>query len=560
MNTFKNEIADFLARAAALPPADALALIETPPDAALGDYAVPCFKLAKAMRKAPAQIAADLAKGFSPTERVVAAEAAGPYVNFRLRKTPFFAEALAAPAEALADGAGETIVIDFSSPNIAKHLAYHHLPSTVIGHSLTRIFRHLGYRVVGINHLGDWGTTHGKLVAAYKRWGAGIDLSADGVTKLNELYVRFNREGDEAEGREWFRKMEEGDPEALALWRTFREVSLREFQEVYDLLGIRFDVIKGESEFTAAMEPVIERVKAAGLATLSDGALVVDLSDLPGEVPPFFLRKSDGATSYATRDLAAAIERYEEYGFARGLYVVDRGQALHFRQLFEVLRRMGFAWASRLQHVEFGVVLFEGSKTGTRKGNVVLLREVLSESIERVRAIIAEKNPALAGKEDVARTVGIGAVVFAYLSSRRGKDFDFVWENVTNLDGHTGPYVQYTYARCASILRRAGEAGAPDLALLTLPEEWALARLVADFPDRVRAAGREAEPCFVAQYLLSLSEAFSRYYNLGNEDPSRKVLASEPALAAARLSLVAGVRKVLAAGLSLLGIEAPEEM
>jgi arginyl-tRNA synthetase len=559
MNPFLADIADHLSRAAPIPKEEAEGLIEVPPDASFGDYGVPCFRLAKALRRSPAQIAATIAQSFVPTEHVTGAIATGPYVNFRVDRPRFFAAALANPAGRSEEGTGKTVVIDFSSPNIAKHLAYHHLLSTVVGWSLVRIFRHLGYRTVGINHLGDWGTTHGKLIAAFKRWGEGLDLLVDGVTKLNELYVRYNREGDDAEAREWFRRMEAGDEEALSLWRRFREVSLAEFQQIYDLLGVEFDEIRGESAFTGAMEGVIERLTGAGLTTISEGALVVDLSDLG--IPPFFLRKADGATVYATRDLAAAIQRYETHGFTRALYVVDRGQSLHFRQLFEVLRRMKFPWADRLEHIPFGVVLFGGEKTGARKGNVVLLKEVLAEAIARVREIIDAKNPDLADRDRVARDVGIGAVVFAYLSASRNRDVDFVWERVTSFDGHTGPYVQYTHARAASILRKAGAAtGAADFALLTLDEEWAVVRLVAALPERISAAAREAEPCLVAQHLLALCEAFSRYYNLGNEDPARKVLAADPALAAARLALVAGVREALGAGLSLLGMNAPEEM
>jgi arginyl-tRNA synthetase len=563
MNSFVRDIARFLATASTLTEEDAAGLVETPPDSALGDYAVPCFPLAKALRKAPAAIATEIAAAFRPTSHVLSAEAAGPYVNFRVDRTAFLTEVLKSPAAPETRGEGKTIVLDYASPNIAKHLAYHHLRSTCIGFSLKRIFTHLGYETVGINHLGDWGTTHGKLIAAYRHWGRDLDLDTDGVTKLNALYVRFNEEGDEDEGREWFRRLEAGDEEALSLWRRFREISLAEHQEVFDLLGVTFDRVQGESDFVDRLEPTIEKLVAAGLAEISDGALVVRFDD--DEMPPLFLRKADGATVYATRDLAAALHRWETWHFARCLYVVDIGQSLHFRQLFATLARLDLPFVDRMEHIRFGLVRFGGKKTGSRKGNVVLLREVLEEAIRRIRDLIEEKNPDLPDRDEVARAVGVGAIIFADLSTRRVKDIDFTWEEVTNFDGHTGPYVQYTHARCASILRRASEA-APDAdsdadpALLTYDDEWMVGRLLARFPERVRTAARDAEPSVVAHYLLDLCEAFSRYYNLGNQDPEMKVLAPDPAVAAARLRLVAGVRDVLARGLWLLGMEAPEAM
>lgn len=559
MNPFREDIVRFLVAETPLTEAEAAPLLEIPPDPKLGDFAVPCFALAKLLRKGPPQIAKDLAAAFAPTDLVTGVVAAGPYLNFSVDRARFAADVLADPAAPQEDGAGKTIVLDYAAPNIAKHLAYHHLRSTCIGYSLKRIFDHLGFRTVGINHLGDWGTTHGKLIAAWRRWGEGVDLTEDGVSKLNELYVRFNREGDEEEGREWFRKLEEGDPEATALWERFREISLEEFQQVFDRLGVTFDVVKGESEFVRDADAAIAKVEEKGLATVSDGALVVPFPDT--DEPPFFLRKADGATVYATRDLAAGLERYEKYRFDRCLYVVDRGQSLHLKQLFRVLSMMGNDWADRMEHVSFGVILFGGKKTGSRKGNVVLLREVLDEAVARIGKVIEEKNPDLEDPGAVARDVGVGAIVFADLATRRVKDVEFEWEDVLNFEGHTGPYVQYTHARCASILRRAGGAPAgADLSLLALPEEWEVVKLLGGYPDRVRMAARDAEPSAVAQYLLTLSETFSRYYNLGNQDPAMKVLAPDEAVAAARLTLTEGVRAVLASGLALLGIRAPEAM
>jgi arginyl-tRNA synthetase len=561
MDSFKQDIVDFLVKETSLPPAGAAEIIETPPDTSRGDLAVPCFKLAQLLRNKPAAIAESLAAAFVPTRLVESVQATGSYLNFRLSRVPFLTEVLGGPATPVTDGHGKTIVLDYGSPNISKHLAYHHLRTLSIGHSLKRIFDHLGFTTVSINHLGDWGTTHGKLLAAFKQWGEGIDLSEDGVTKLNQLYVRFNEEGKKEDGQDWFRRLEAGDAEARALWERFREVSLAEFAEVFSLLGVTFDVMKGESHYAGLAEDAIARVEAAGLAQVSEGALVVMLTDL--EMDPFFLRKSDGATVYGTRDLAAVFDRYETYRFDRCIYVVDMGQSLYFKQFFAVLHKMGLPFADRLEHVSFGVVRFGGKKTGTRTGNVVLLREVVEEAIERVRAVIAEKNPDLPDKEAVARAVGVGALLFSDLSAKRVKDVEFVWEDVLTFEGHTGPYLQYTHARCASILRKAETdvtAGAADLSLLTHAEEWELAKLLALFTERVRIAGRDAEPSTIAQYLLQLAETFSRYYNLGNENPELKVLAPDAQVRAARIRLIKGVREVLATGLHLLGMETPEEM
>ncbi len=544
-----------------------------PPRPELGDFAVGCFPAAKPLRKSPAAIAAEVAAGFTPGPLLQSATAAGPFVNFRADRRAGFAHLFAAALDAADDrslvpadlGADQTICIDYSSPNISKHLAYHHIRSTVIGHALANLYRALGYRVIGINHLGDWGTTHGMLLAAYHRWGAPEPLT---VTALNDLYVRF-REGMksdpelEREGRAWFKKLEDGDPEARRLWQHFRDVSWAEFQQVYDQLGIRFEEVRGESEYEDAMQPVIDLLDERGLTEVSEGALVVSLEE--EKLPPLLLRKQDGATLYSTRDLAAAIYRWDHYQFSRSLYVVDRGQAVHFKQLFRVLEKAGFEWATRCAHVPFGLVRIGGKKTGTRTGNVVLLREVLAEAEQRSRDRIREANPEMDEPtlDETARRVGIGAVVFANLMSQREKDVDFDWEDILSVQGDSGPYVQYAHARCAAILRKAAAiAPAPgvDPAPLVHDAEWALARKLLDLGEVVARAADANDPHLVSRYLLDLCATFSHWYTAGNQDPSLRVLCDDPATAAARVTLVATVKEALRNGLALLGLQAPDAM
>ena len=568
------------ARAAAQAVADALdadpslLAVTTPPRPELGDFAVGCFPLARALRQPPPALAARAAAAFSPGAHLSEATAAGPFVNFRANRGALYRELFEA---ALGEGgprlvptsvgAGKTICVDFSSPNISKHLAYHHIRSTVIGHTLVNLHRALGYRVVGINHLGDWGTTHGQLLAAYETWGADEPLT---VTVLNDLYVRFHKAAAEdpalaEEGRAWFRRLEEGDPVARQRWQTFRDVSWAEFEEVYRELGIAFDEVKGESEFEKDMPAVLELLEKKGLSSVSEGALVVPLDDL--NVPPLLLRKKDGATLYGTRDLAAAIYRWDSYHFDRSLYVVDRGQSLHFKQLFATLARAGFDWAERCQHVPFGLVRIGGKKTGTRSGRVVLLKEVLAEAAERSRERVREKNSDMdeATLARTARVVGVGAVVFANLVSQREKDVDFEWEDVLATDGDTGPYVQYAHARCSSVLAKAGgvapgELAGADPAPLEGDPEWAVARALSDLPDVVARAAETCEPHLVSRYLLELCATYSRWYTSGNQDAAARVLSDDPAVRRARLALLAATREALRVGLGLLGLDAPDAM
>jgi len=541
--------------------------VTTPPRPELGDFAITVFPAAKKLGEPPPAIAARIAAGFTPTGVLAAATATGPFVNFRADRSAAFRWVLDAT---LSDGAlvpqrgaGKVVCIDYSSPNISKHLAYHHIRSTVIGHALAEIHRALGYRVIGINHLGDWGTTHGMLLAAYAKWPPSGSLD---ITALNDLYVRFREAMKEdaaleSEARAWFKRLEGGEPEARRLWQLFKDVSWAEFEAIYDRLGIRFDEVRGESAYEAEMPGVIELLARQGLSSESQGALVVEI---PGEKTPLLLRTGDGTTLYATRDLAAAIYRWETYHFDRSLYVVDRGQALHFKQLFAVLALAGFEWASRCEHVTFGLVRLGGKKTGTRSGNVVLLKEVFAEAEERVRAILCEKNPDLSAAEldALVPPVGVGAVVFANLAPQRERDVDFDMAKVTALDGDTGPYLQYSHARCASILRKAGETPSLDAPVdrLTHPAEWTVARRLLDFGDIVARAAVGCEPHVLAHYLLDLAGEFSRWYTTGNEDPALRVLCEDADTRRARLALTAAVKAALARGLGLLGLRAPDRM
>ena len=569
------------ARAAATCAGEALGVdpselpVTTPPKPEMGDYAVGCFPAARALGQPPPALAARVAGAFRPTPLLAEARAAGPFVNFRADRSALyrhvFRTSLGESASPIATsvGAGRTICIDFSSPNISKHLAYHHIRSTVIGHALGNLYRALGYRVIGINHLGDWGTTHGQLIAAFKKWPPPPDEPLT-ISLLNHLYVKFNEEmeADPAladEGRAWFARLEQGDPEARAIWQRFRDVSWTEFEVVYRELGIQFEEVKGESEFEADIPEVLDLLAKLGLTAVSQGALVVPLDDL--NIPPLLLRKQDGATLYGTRDLAAAMYRMRAYDFERSLYVVDRGQGLHFKQLFAVLARMGFDWAARCAHVPFGLIRIGGKKTRSRAGSIVLLKDVLREAADRSRERVREENPEMNAEqlERTARAVGIGAVVFANLVSQREKDVDFEWEDVLSTKGDSGPYVQYAHARCSSVLAKGSvssvaELAESDPAPLTSDLEWALARTLTDYADAVVKAAESNEPHFVSRYLLDLVAVYSRWYTAGNTDTSLRVLVDDPAARRARLALLASTRRVLADGLGLLGIEAPDAM
>ena len=543
--------------------------VEAPPRPELGDLAVGCFAIAKARKQNPAEVARAIAAAFQPTGLLASATATGPFVNFRADRGATYRWLIDGalrgrliPGEL---GAGKTICIDYGSPNISKHLAYHHIRGTTIGHALAQTFRALGYRVVGINFLGDWGTTHGMLLAAWARWGPVAPLD---VTALNALYVRFRAamKDDpalEQEGRAWFKRLEDGDPQARELWQRFRDVSWTEFQSVYDILGIEYDEVRGESAYEPDMPRIFEALAAQGLSTESQGALVVELAD---EKTPILLRTRDGTTLYATRDVAAAEYRWANYHFTRSLYVVDRGQALHFRQLFKLLGRMGHEWAGRCEHVQYGLVKIDNQKSATRLGNVVLMRDVFTIAETMVRTVIAENNPEMppALVSEVARQVGIGAIVFANLAPQRDKDIDFDIEHAVSLDGDSGPYLQYSHARCASIARKAGggvtSLDGIDTDRLAHDAEWAVARRLLEFPDAVVRSSEACEPHVIAHYLLQLAADFSRWYTAGNGDAALRVLCDDAATRRARLALVAAVQATLRDGLGMLGIAAPDQM
>ncbi len=550
--------------------------LESPRDPALGDVAFPCFVLAKERKQPPPALAAELAAKLAQEFDDIAVVATGPYLNFRVARPRLAREVLGAVEAAGAryggssDGAGKTIVIDYSSPNIAKPMHVGHIRSTILGASLVRIFRHLGYRVVGVNHIGDWGAQFGGLVVALRRWKAEVDLERDPVMGLLDLYQRskealksdepFQREAVEA-----YQELESGrEGEVRELWRWVTEVSLRGFNATYKRLGIEHDYVRGESWYEPLLASTLERVKAAGVTEISEGALVVMLGEVDKglKATPCLLQQSNGTTLYATRDLAALFSRWEEFAFERCLYVVGGEQKLHFRQLKAVLQRMNEAWAARVEHVDFGMLIGPGRvKIASRKrGEVLVLDDLIDECVEEAAKVIEEKNPSLSTKAQVAEQVGIGALVFNDLKRERIKDVIFDKREFLAFEGDTGPYLQYTHARLASILRKALASGdaalgaEPDFAALENAGEILLR--IARLGDVARAAAAKAEPSELSQYALSLAREVSTWLT----QPENRVLGSEPRAGAARLALVLAAKTTLGIGLSLLGMAAPEEM
>ena len=563
---FKNYIAEKLAGMTGLDKGTILGAVETPPEQKLGDLAFPCFVLAKTLRKAPPLIAKELSEQFGADEYVDRAEAAGGYLNFFFRRAAFSKMVLDAVKEkgdrygASETGRGKRVLVEYSSPNIAKPFHIGHLFSTAVGNSLARIYEYLGYETVKLNHLGDWGTQFGKLISAYKRWGDRSVIEKDPINELLKIYVKFHEEAEkhpelEEEARDYFKKLEEGDEETTALWQYFRDVSLVEFKRVYDQLGVSFDSYAGESFYSDKMQEVVDILSEKGLLTESDGAQVVDLSDQ--NMPPCIILKSDGATIYATRDIAAALYRHRTYDFYKNIYVVGTPQALHFKQIFAVMQKAGWDWAKDCVHVGFGLVKFPDKKLSTRHGDVVFLEDVLNESVQKTLEIIKESNPDLPNKEEVAEKVGIGAILYTFLKSSREKDIVFSWDSMLDFDGESAPYVQYTYARGRSILRRAGEVREEiDYSKITSDDEYALVTKLAAFGTAVSDAAEKNEPFYINRYVTTLARTFNKFYT------SCPILKSDvdPDTKAARLALVSATTRVIKNALLLLGIETVEEM
>ena len=539
-----------------------LNLLEQPKSSDLGDIAFPAFSLAKVERKAPQAIAADIVEKIDTThfDKVVAT---GPYVNFFLNKAEISGQVISEIIKEGADygqqneGKGGNVTIDLSSPNIAKPFSVGHLRSTVIGDALSNIFRKMGYNTIKINHLGDWGKQFGLLMVAYKKWGSKEAVEANPIDELLQLYVRINAEieNDPAlddEGRLWFKKLEDGDPEATELWQWFRDESLVEFNRIYELLGVEFDSLNGEAFYNDKMDEGIKILEEKGLLEESKGASIVNLDDV--NLPPAMIKKSDGATLYITRDIATAMYRARTYNFVKSIYVVGQEQSNHFRQLKAVLKKMGFDWSDDMTHVDFGLVTKNRQKLSTRKGNIILLEPTLQEAISRAKSQIEDKNPELENKEAVAHAVGVGAVKFYDLKTDRRNGYDFDLESMVSFEGETGPYIQYAYARIQSILRKADFT--PDANAdyrLSDAESWEIIKLLQDFGRVVKRAADNYEPSLISKYAISLAQAFNKYYahtRILDESPERD----------SRLALSYSTALVLKEALRLLGVDAPEKM
>lgn len=550
-----------------VPAEEIAAAVTVPPDRSMGDYALPCFKFAKAMRKSPVRIAEDLAAGFPADHVIESATAVNGYLNFKVNRKGLTEDTLKEIAEkgsaygSAKTGNGKTICIDYSSINVAKPFHIGHLSTTVIGAALYRIFGFLGYKVVGINHLGDYGTQFGKLIYAYKAWGTKEGVEKGGVKELTRLYVKYHKEAEknpamDDEARRYFKLIEQGDEECNELFNRFKEITLKEVSRIYDELDVRFDSYAGESFYNDKMQPVIDELEEKGLLKTSEGAKIVDLSDYG--MPPCLILRSDGASLYATRDLAAACYRKATYDFDKCLYVVAYQQNLHFRQIFKVLELMGKPWAKDLIHVAYGMVSLldeNGNQVAmsTRNGTVVLLEDVLNKCHEKCLEVIEKKNPDLEGKEEIARQVGTGAVIFAALSNSKIKDIAFSYDKILNFDGETGPYVQYTAARIKSVLRKAGKSGGYTINEIN-EDEYALISALAAFPETVAAAADKLEPFFITRYAIELSSLYNKFYF------EHKILGSEENAKNFRIALSEATLTVLTNALTLLGIKTPERM
>jgi arginyl-tRNA synthetase len=561
MQCLKNKIASILSLSCGIDGGELAVMLEYPSDPNLGDISLPCFKLSRALRKAPPQIAASLAAGFT-CEGIGRVQTIGGYLNFFIDNKYLGETVLNKIIEqgerygSSDKGAGKTVVLDYSSPNVAKPFHIGHLGTTVIGHSLRKLHEFAGYKCIGINHLGDWGTQFGKLIVAYRKWGSHEEIETGGIDALVALYVRFHEEAGhdtslEDDARAEFVKLEHGDEENTVLWKWFIEISIAEYKKTYKQLEIEFDSYCGESFYTDKMPAQIEKLRQMGLLKIDNGASIVDLE--PYNMPPCLILKKDGSTLYPTRDIAAAVYRKQTYNFDQAIYVTSAGQNLHFAQWFKVVGLMGYDWADKLVHVPYGTVSIDGLKLSTRTGNVILLRDLFGTAIDKVREIINEKNPNLPNKEETAEAVGVGAIVFHYLSGSRVKDINFVIEDALSFDGNTGPYAQYTYARTCSVLEKAGKYG--DGGKITTDEEYSVLKTLSLYPERAETALRDYEPSVITRYILDVCAVFNRFYH---ECPI--ISANDEEVRSFRIRLTAAVKNVLGSAFGLICMKKTEKI
>ena len=573
MIDFKKEIAEIIAKnLEGLTEDEIKSMIEIPQDQSMGDYAFPCFRLAKTMRKAPNLIATELAEKLQGEQLFSKVSPVNAYVNTFVSREEMIKSTVSEVLEEKENfgrsdiGGNKKVIVEFSSPNIAKPFHIGHIRSTVIGNSLSKIYDALGYDVFKINHLGDYGTQFGKMICAYRRWGNREDVINSPIKTLLGYYTKFHVEVEEHpeledEARAIFTKLEQGSKEEVELWQWFREESLKEFQRVYDMLGIEFDSYNGESFYSDKMPRFEKELSDKGLLHESNGAQVVDLEEY--KLGTALIKKSDGSSLYITRDIAAAVYRKENYDFYKNIYVVATQQNLHFQQLFKIIELMGYDWANQCVHVPFGMVRLEEGTMSTRHGRVVFLEDVLNGAIEKTREIIEEKNPNIENLEEITSQVGIGAVVFNELSNNRIKDYTFKWDQILNFDGETGPYVQYTHARCASLLRKAGEdivakAQDPknvDFALLAKSDSaYELTKLIYAFPGVVEQAGEKYEPSIITRHIIDIAQCFNKFYH------DEHIIVDDEVEKTSKIALVIATKRVIATGIGLLGMKAPERM